>query len=122
MTSIPPYTQFSLNIRGLVDKKSREPKLRWIKWLIQTYKPDMIHFQESHFSSMSALMSALRRFGGKVIGVSLAPHRGSYNGVFTLIPLGSALFDLVEEHTISKDGRYAMIKIKAILQKTTIIM
>ena len=112
MTTIPPYTQFSLNIRGLVDKKSREPKLRWIKWLIQTYKPDMIHFQESHFSSMNALMSALRRFSGKVVGVSLAPYKGSYSGVFTLIPPASALFDLVEEHSISKEGRYAMIKIK----------
>ena len=113
MTAIPPYTQFSLNIRGLVDNKSREPKLRWIKWLIQTYKPDMVHFQESHFYNMSALMSAMRRFGGKVVGVSLAPCKGSYCGVFTLIPPESVLLNLVEEHSVSKDGRYAMIKIKS---------
>ena len=112
MTVIPPYTQFSLNIRGLVDNKSREPKLRWIKWLIQTYKPDMIHFQESHFYNISALMSAMRRFGGKVVGISLAPCKGSYCGVFTLIPPESVLLNLVEEHSVSKDGRYAMIKIK----------
>ena len=113
MTAIPPYTQFSLNIRGLVDNKSREPKLRWIKWLIQTYKPDMIHFQESHFYNISALMSAMRRFGGKVVGITLAPCKGSYCGVFTLIPPESVLLNLVEEHSVSKDGRYAMIKIKS---------
>jgi exonuclease III len=113
MTYIPHFTQFSLNIRGLVDVKSRDAKLNWLKQLILDYKPDMIHIQEHHCYNMKQVMTACRRLGGKVIGISLAPVKGSYTGVFTLIPPKSVLYNLVHEHTVSNTGRYAMIAIKA---------
>jgi exonuclease III len=113
MTVIPPHTQFSLNIRGLVDTKSREAKIKWLRWLIREYKPDMIHFQEHHCSSMKEVMTAFRQLGGKVVGVSLAPNKGSYTGVLTYVPPKSVLYDMVGEHSVSQDGRHAMIKITA---------
>ncbi len=113
MTVIPPYTQFSLNIRGLIDVKSRDAKLKWLQGLIREYKPDLIHFQEHHCHSMKEVMTAFRRLGGKVMGVSLTPVKGSFAGVLTFVPAKSVLYNMLEEHTVSPDGRYSMIKIKS---------
>jgi hypothetical protein len=80
MTVIPPYTQFSLNIRCLVDVKTRDSKLKWLKWLITEYNPDLIHFQEHHLYTIKEVMTAFRRLGGKVMGISLTPVIGSFAG------------------------------------------
>ena len=112
MSVIPAFTQFSLNIRGVLDPKSGHAKLDWLKWLIREYKPDMLHLQEHHCYSMKDVMKIFRKLNCKIMGVSLAPHKGSYAGVLTLIPKNSKLNDLVEEHTVSADGRYAMLRIK----------
>ncbi len=92
MTGIPPYTQFSLNIRGLIDVKSRDAKLTWLKWLIREYKPDLIHFQEHHCHTMKEVMTAFRRLGGKVMGISLTPVKGSFAGVLTFLYLQIACY------------------------------
>jgi exonuclease III len=113
MTVIPPYTQFSLNIRGLVDIKSRGAKIKWLRQIIREYKPDLIHFQEHHCSSMKEVMTAFRQLGGKVVGVSLAPNKGAYTGVLTYIPPKSVVYEMVSEHSTSQDGRHSMIKITA---------
>ena len=111
--TIPPHVQFSFNVRGLVHHASRDAKLNYIKHVIKEYKPDIIHIQEHHFKSNSDLMKAFRRFGGRVVGVSLANANDPYAGVLSLIPPNSALLSLVEDHTVSHSGRYAMIKIKS---------
>ncbi len=110
--TIPPHVQFSINVRGLVHHKSREAKLNYLNHLIKTQKPDIIHIQEHHFKSNSEMMKAFRRFGGKVVGASLATQADPYAGVLSLIPPNSSLLGLVEEHTTSQSGRYAMIRIK----------
>ena len=89
--TIPPHVQFSFNVRGLVHHASREAKLNYIKHVIKEYKPDIIHIQEHHFKSNCDLMKAFRRFGGRVVGVSLANADDPYAGVLSLIPPNSAL-------------------------------
>ena len=86
--------------------------MKFMRNIIQEYKPDIIYIQEHHFRTNKDIVTAFRALKGKLLGVSLAPVGDIFAGVATFVPESSILYNLVEDHSISRDGRWAAITIK----------
>ena len=68
---IPHFRAYSLNIKGLACEKSRDNKLVWLKQTCNKI-PDLgiVLLQETHFKNAREAHRALRRLGGKLLGIS----------------------------------------------------
>ena len=116
---IPHFTQYSININGLIAPDIREKKLALIQQFIKENKPDLIHFQETHFQSLGEAKAAFRRFGGEILGVTNASRRS--RGVLTLVPPGSSVSGLIEEIDTDPYARWAYMRIATNLQSINIV-
>ena len=111
VTTIPAYTQYSININGLITRARRYDKVKWIRReLAIARKADIVHIQETHFRTKKQMHEALNQLGGKLVGAALSPDQAS-KGVVSWIPRKSPLYDITDTVFTSRDGRLAIIKI-----------
>ena len=89
---IPHFRAYSLNIKGLVCEKSKDNKLVWLKQTCNKI-PDLgvVLIQETHFKNTLEAHKALRRLGGKLLGISCSRSRS--RGVVAWVPERRDLMD-----------------------------
>ena len=113
---IPHFVQYSLNIKGLSSKKSRQNKMAWVNAHIRSIKNlGIIHFQETKFKNLQEAKRCFRGMKGKVIGASFHPDRRK-NGVVSWVPKCSPKHDMIEEVEVAGDGRWAVMRISSNLE------
>ena len=108
---IPHFTQYSLNLKGIVADKIVDNKMAWIKHTFFRKKIGAVHFQETHFKNKTEACDTFRRLGGKIIGLTFAPNRSA--GTRTWIPADSPIYDLVVDVDSDRTGgRWATMRIR----------
>jgi exonuclease III len=109
---IPHFTQYSLNLKGVVAEKVIENKMAWIKHNFYRKKVGAVHFQETHFKNKTEACDTFRRLGGKIIGLAFAPNRSA--GLLTWVPADSPIYDLIIDVDADRtEGRWASMRIRA---------
>ena len=109
---IPHFRAHSLNIQGLVCEKSKDNKLVWLKQTCNKI-PDLgvVLIQETHFKNTREAHKTLRRLGGKLLGISCSGSRS--RGVVAWVPERSPIYSLIDTVNVSRQGRWAVLKITA---------
>ena len=93
---IPHFRIYSINFRGLVDTKRRNDKLAWLQTEAKGIQNlGVVLIQETHFKSTWEANQALRRLGGKILGISCA--RNNSKGVCCWVPRNSPIYNMVED-------------------------
>ena len=107
---IPHFRIYSINFRGLVDEKRRDDKLTWLKLEARKIQNlGLVLIQETHFKSTWEANQALRRLGGKLLGISCAQNNS--RGVLFWIPSNSPVIEMVEDVSKSNSGRWSVIRV-----------
>ena len=111
LEDIPHHVQLSLNLNGSVERPRMDEKMNWIKQHIKRMPHlGLVHFQETHFMTEREAYTALRRLGGKVLGLGLASDRGG--GIATWVPPTSPVYELISEAAMDPECRYAVMQIQ----------
>ena len=88
---IPSYRAYTINLNGLIVKKSMRAKLAWImRVLVGKLKADIIFIQETHFTTAVEMKTAFLPYNGQLRGFS--PSGSRSKGVVSYIPPDSVLY------------------------------
>ena len=102
--SIPPYRAYTINLNGMIVKKSMRAKLAWIvRVLVRRLGADIILIQETHFKTPKDMKEAFFPYGGQLRGYS--PSASRSKGVVAYIPPDSVLYNMVHNVENDLDGR-----------------
>ena len=74
----------------------------------------VIHFQETHLITLKEIEECFLGLKGKIMGASLNPEGDHKQGIFSWVPSTSPIYDLIQEHEVGLDGRWATLRIAAI--------
>ena len=88
-------------------------KTKWLKTLINQYKPDMIHIQETKCASDQYTWSSFRSLG-TLLGISTSGSASA--GLVTILPKGSVLTDIATNVVVDSSGRFAIMKLETTLE------
>ena len=113
LVTIPPFLQLSINIQGMSTPSSIKRKTKWLKTLINQYKPDMIHIQETKCASDHYTWSSFRSLG-TLLGISTSGSASA--GLVTILPKGSVLTDIATNVVVDSSGRFAIMKLETALE------
>ena len=109
---IPYHTQYSLNIRGLVNNNRMQLKMRFLSKHFRRFKHlGCVHFQETHFKNLTEARQCFNKLGGYIIGFVPSTYRGS--GLLTWVPRDSPIFHIIHDVEYDQRGRWAVLHISA---------
>ena len=109
---IPYHTQYSLNIRGLVDNDNMQTKLSLLSRQFRRAKHvGCVHLQETHFKTETEARACFNRLGGFITGFVPSTYRGK--GLLTLVPRDSPIYHIIEQSEHDQRGRWSMLQISA---------
>ena len=109
---IPPYRAYTINLNGMIVKKSMRAKLAWIiRVLVRKVGADIVLIQETHFKTPKNMKEAFFPYSGQPRGYS--PSRTRSKGVVAYITPDSALYGMVHNVENDLEGRWALMEIRA---------
>ena len=109
---IPYHTQYSLNIRGLVDNDNMQVKIRFLsKHFRRTKHVGCVHFQETHFKTETEARACFNRLGGFITGFVPSTYRS--RGLLTWLPRDSPIYHIIKHSEHDQHGRWSMLHISA---------
>ena len=109
---IPYHTQYSLNIRGLVDNNNMHVKLRFLsRQFRRTQHVGCVHFQETHFKTETEARACFNKLGGFITGFVPSTYRGM--GLLTWVPRDSPIYHIMQQSEHDQRGRWSMLQISA---------